>query len=375
MRIFTTILLLCGLILPSSLHAAPTAHDSTEWDLQPSLTFDALCLLNTLSADSFYLTYYQKDYDELSPKLTPAAKTALANIRHVVKDEQHGIISAGLCLYLSAVNDTTLDQLIATVDHPEAMQTALKLTPYYDETQWQGFIGLHADLRTVFLWMKETGFEAYWRATILPKVEHRFADIRKDLPKYNVIREDESLLGAPLPSNRITVYMLYYCMPHGIKIVGTRFLSDAHYPFDIVVRNSAHEMMHPPFDLAGDSALVSALNTLKQDSFLMGKVEHHNPDFGYNDFNGFIEEDCVQALEQVANRAMDIANEPRQRWTESDDGMHVFAVALYSVMVAEKYNANHERFGAFLTRMILSGRLGPGKIKGLYDAFYAIKPE
>ncbi|HEY3296065.1 MAG TPA: hypothetical protein VGL38_11570 [bacterium] len=371
MRILITALLL---VLASSLAlSAPTIHDSTEWDLQPSLTYDALCLLNTLSADSFYLDYYQKDYNELAPKLTPEAKTALAAIRHGIKDEMHGIISAALCLYFSAVNDTTLDQLVATVDHPETMQAALKQTPYYDEQQWQGFMALRPALRTVFVWMKQTGFDAYWHSTVLPKVQRRIEEIRKDLPHYNVIGEDEALLGAPLPSHRITVYMLYYCQPHGIKIVGTRFLSDVAYPFDIVVRNAAHEMMHPPFDLSGDSVLVAALNTLQQDTFLMDKVLHHNPDFGYNDFPGFIEEDCVQALEQTANRSMGIAPEPRQRWTQSDDGMHVFAVALYSVMTAENYNAKHERFSRFLIRMIQSGRLAPGKIKTVYDAFYASK--
>jgi hypothetical protein len=292
----------------------------------------------------------------------------------VIKDQAHEIISASMCLYFSAVNDTSLDQLLTTVDHPEAMQAALRQTPYYDDTQWQAFLGLHDDLHTVFQWMKDTGLDGYWRANILPKVQKRIAAIGSELPKYNVIHEDETLLGAPLASDRITVFMLYYCMPHGIKIVGTRFLSDAHYPFDIVVRNAAHEMLHPPYALSSDSTLQAAFSTLKQDSFLMDKVQHHNPDFGYNDFAGFIEEDCVQAIEQTANSSMGIANDPRDRWRESDDGMHVFAVALYSVMTSDHYNAKHERFRDYLVRQIRSGRLGPGKIKSIYDAFYADKP-
>jgi len=361
-------LVLC-LCLPAL--ASPSPHDSTVWDLQPSLTFDALCVLNTLSGDSFYLTYYQKDYDSLAPKLTPAAKTALAEIRHVIKDQEHGIISAGLCLYFSAVNDSTLDQLLATVDHPQQMQAALKRTPYYDSTQWAAFVSLHDDLHTVLQWMKDTGFDNYWRSHMLPKVQKRLAAISGDLPKYNVIHADEMLLGAPLASDRITVYMLYYCMPHGIKIVGTRFLTDAHYPFEIVVRNSAHEMLHPPYALSTDSTLQAAFATLKQDTFLMNRVEHHNPAFGYNDLDGFLEEDCVQAIEQMANESMGIAEEAHQRWKESDDGMHVFAVALYSVMKTEHYNAAHEHFRDFLVRMIRSGRLGAGNIRTLYDAFYA----
>jgi hypothetical protein len=43
------------------------------------------------------------------------------------------------------------------------------------------------------------------------------------------------------------------------------------------------------------------LGSLRADAFLMDKVNNHNPAFGYNTFEGFIEEDCVQALEQIIN--------------------------------------------------------------------------
>ena len=60
-------------------------------------------------------------------------------------------------------------------------------------------------------------------------------------------------------------------------------------------------MMHPPFDLKNDSELISALNKLKDDKFFMDKVLNHNTSFGYNSFEGFVEEDCVQALDQIIN--------------------------------------------------------------------------
>ncbi len=65
---------------------------------------------------------------------------------------------------------------------------------------------------------------------------------------------------------------------------------------------------------------------------------HHNPSFGYNSFDGFIEEDCVQALEQVVNERLKVEREAHKRWQESDDGMHVFAVALYRSMKEEGFN-------------------------------------
>jgi hypothetical protein len=253
------------------------------------------------------------------------------------------------------------------------MQAALKQTTYYDDEQWAVYDSVRPDLITIFSWMKDIGFESYWQTKILPKIEKRIKAVTRDLPKYNIIHEDETMLGAALPSDKIVVCMLYFAMPHGIRVTGTRFLTDAHYPFDIVVRNSAHEMLHPPYNMAADSELVAAVSELKADSFYMDKILHHNPDFGYNSFDGALEEDCVQALEQIVNRNMKVAEDPRTRWKESDDGMHVFAVALYSVMVQENYNQKHERFRDFLIRMIRTSRLAPGTIQTTYNQFYSQK--
>jgi hypothetical protein len=112
------------------------------------------------------------------------------------------------------------------------------------------------------------------------------------------------------------------------------------------------------------------LNLLKEDGFLMDKVLNHNPAFGYNSFEGFVEEDCVQALEQVVNERLGIAVEARKRWKESDDGMHVFSVALYSMMKEENYNQKGETFQDFLTRMLGTGKIKPGQIEPVYNDFY-----
>jgi hypothetical protein len=348
-----------------------TTHTTTEWRIVPSEAFDVLCLLNTLTADSFYLAYYQDEYAKFSPELTAGVKTALADLKHKVKDSGQSIISASLCLYFSATDDTTLDDLIATVRESSAMQSSLKKTSYYSDDDWKLYESVRGDLDTVFQFLKQIKFDEYWHQFVLPRVTQKIAAIDSILPRYNVIPEVESLLGVPLASNQITVYMLYYSQPHGIKIVGTRFLTDLAWPFTIVVRNAVHEMMHPPYQLQSDSSLSLALNSLKQDEFLMDNVLHHDQSFGYNSIEGFLEEDCVQALDQMINEKLGVADEAHLRWKVSDNGMHVFAVALYQVMKAEKYNARHEHFGDFLVRMIGGGPLASGKLKPLYDAFYA----
>jgi hypothetical protein len=129
--------------------------------------------------------------------------------------------------------------------------------------------------------------------------------------------------------------------------------------------------MHPPFNLAHDHELKEALDSLRADAFLMDRINNHNSSFGYNSFEGFVEEDCVQALEQLINEKLRVEVEARRRWKENDDGMHVLAVALYSLMKHENYDGEKEDFREFLLRMIRSGKLETGKLKPLYRAFYA----
>jgi len=56
---------------------ATPMHQTTEWRLEPSLKYDALCFANILTGDPFYLEYYQGEYDRFQPKITPEAHLGL----------------------------------------------------------------------------------------------------------------------------------------------------------------------------------------------------------------------------------------------------------------------------------------------------------
>lgn len=371
------ILLICGCLsmVPCSGQSAASTdafHRNTNWDLVPSFKLDVICFLNTLTGDPFYLDFYKEEYAKFEPKLTPAARTALASLKRKIKDEKQGIISATLAINFSATDDQTLDDMLNTLKNSNKMRDNLRKTPYYNDEDWKIYESVRPDLKVIFQFLKKIKFDEYWRSDILPKVNKRIAEIQNELPQFNVVSEVENHLGFPLPSDKITVFVLYYTKPHGIKVTGMRFLTDEAWPIKIVVRNASHEMMHPPFDLNTDKELVDLLNSLKNDEFIMDKVTNHEKSFGYNTFEGLIEEDTVQAIEQLINEKFKIENEARQKWKESDDGIHVFAVALYSVMKDEKFPQNHETFRNFLVRMIRTGKLSPGKIKPIYDAFYSM---
>jgi len=346
-------------------------HYLTDWQIEPSLKYDALCFLNTLTADSFYLRHYQSEYEEFEKTLKKPVKKALSNLKRKIKDEKRGIISAFFCLYFSAVDDKTIDDMLMTIQNSDSMHLNLKKTPYYTDGGWRLFESVRNDLKTVLIFLKEIQFESYWKKYILPKVNETIRLIRGELPKYNITGEVEAHLGFKLPSHKITAYILYFSRPHGIKITGTRYLTNVAWPLEVVLRNAIHEMMHSPYDLASDNELKKVIYLLKKDDFLMDKVLNHNPSYGYNSFETFIEEDCVQALEQIINEKLEIEVDAHKRWQEADEGMHVFAVALYSVMKKKNFNQKGEKFRDFLIRMIRSGELAPGRIKIIYDNFYS----
>jgi hypothetical protein len=346
-------------------------HSRTNWLVTPSFKFDALCFLNVLTGDPFYVRYYKDEYLNFAPRLTPVARAALARLKRKLKDENKGIISAFLSLYFSATDDQTLDDMLQTLNHSARMKNTLKRTVYFNKGGWQLYESVRGDLRTIFVALKELGFADYWSQNVLPKVRQKISSVESRLVDYNVVTEVETRLGFALPSNTITVYMLYFSQPHGIRVIGARFITDISYPFTVVLQNAIHEMMHPPYDLAHDRELRAALNSLKTDSFLMDKIQNHNPSFGYNSFDSFIEEDCVRALDQVVGERLNVGREARQRWKEEDDGIHVFAVALYSTMKQENFNQSPGTFRDFLIRMIKTGKLAAGKIKPIYQAFYS----
>jgi len=83
------------------------------------------------------------------------------------------------------------------------------------------------------------------------------------------------------------------------------------------------------------------------------------------------EEDCVQALEQILAEPLGMGGNPHQYWKDQDGGIHVLAVALYSLMKQQNFLDSHEPFPAFLNRMIHSGALSNGHIEELNRAFLA----
>lgn len=369
--------LLCLLIVCSTKIANPpllygeTAplHTSTDWQLKPSLKYDTLCLLNALSGDPYYLDYYQAEYNHFHPIFTPEEQAAFAQLKHVIKDEGRGIISAKLALYYSAVDDETLPEMIRTVHDSAAMEAALKKTSYWSADGWQNYEAARSALEVALRALDRVGLPAYWAANARPKIEKRIGELSSELPQYNIIPVIESYLGFPLSSHTITVYLLAYSEPHGIRITGLRFLTHVSYPFSIVLHNAIHEPMHPPYH-ADDPKVREAIDLLGRDPLVIDKVQHHDSSFGYNTTAGYIEEDSVQALEQLVSEKFGVARNACQYWQEQDGGMHVLAAAMYTDY-KQSSSANPEPYSEWFVRAIQDVQLRGSNLQKTVQSFFS----
>jgi hypothetical protein len=366
-------LVLCsGHLLPGKSQTTGR-HTTTDWELKPSLKYDTFCLINALSGDPYYLDYYQAEYDHFNPLFTPPERDSFRQLKAIIKDGDGDIISAKLSLYFSAAPDETLEQMIQTTRDSSRMHTVLMKTPYWSAQGWTVYENARPHLEIALKALQRVGFPQYWETNARPRIEKRITELSLTLPPYNVIPAIEDRLGRPLSSNRITVYLLAYSEPHGIKITGTQFITHVLYPFRIVLHNAVHEMMHPPYD-ASDPAIASAVEQLGRDPLIRDKVENHNKSFGYNSAPGYVEEDSVQALEEIVCEQFGVERNSQEYWKAQDDGIHILAAAIYV-----QYNrALHDNktalpYPQWLVKAVHNGDLQGPKLAETTRGFFAAR--
>jgi hypothetical protein len=338
---------------------AASVSAGTRWDVRTSQGFDALCALNVLSGDPYYVQQYPDEAKEFATPAYAPARESAAQLKKIIKDDGGGIVSAFLTLVLSGGPDSTLSAVLASAQNPAALEAALRASPYWSQESWDRFVAARPALVRALEAMHHAGFEELWAK----HVARGAADgLHEELERYDVLGEEERLLGHELQGGRIEVVLLWYSRPHGIRIQAARFLTNIGYPPAIVLRNAVHEPMHPPFD-AAHLAVRAALDSLAANPLVAKIVAGHDPSFGYNTVAGYVEEDCVQALEQVVSERLGVAAPAAERWRSADDGMHLLAAALYDLMKESGFAGRGGVFEDWFTKAVAEGRLRRAEIE------------
>lgn len=342
--------------------ARAAAPIRTQWKVRTSEGFDALCFLGPLSGKPFYADYYKAELAAFLPKFSAEAKAALASL-YEEADRRNALLGPNLCTQLSGGPDGTLVELIAALEDAErVILPPLQAGPYaLEPEELATFMAQRPRVLVVLKGLRDAGFAAFRKGYVDGRAAVRLPALRQRLAGTDVIAEQERLLGRRFPDPSLEVILLYFSKPHGIKIQGQRFLTHLDYPDELVIRNAAHEMLHPPFDMAGPTATL-ALETMNRDPLLTRVLAEHNPSFGYNTMEGILNEDTVEALEQLINERLGVAWPAGERWRKADDGMHVFAAALYGMLKADGYDRTGGNIEAWMAKAIGDGRLSPAGI-------------
>ncbi len=128
------------------------------------------------------------------------------------------------------------------------------------------------------------------------------------------------------------------------------------------LRIASHEIFHPPFNL-NDKDLMDRLQALEADPWVRSIVENHDPAYGYNSFQGVINEDSAQALDQIVSERLGFARDPGKRWRSADGGMHMIAAALYQAMTEDGFASTGGVYSDWLKSALDRGLLTPAEVR------------
>jgi hypothetical protein len=334
------------------------AASRTQWKVRGSEGFDALCFLGPLSGKPLYTRYYEAELAEIRPKF--AAQAALDRLQKLA-DAKGWLLAPGLCTMLSAAPDATLDDTILAVREAEThVLPAYRAGEYWDQENWDVFQAGRSDLLAVLAGLRDADFPYFRRRFMAPKLEPRIAALSRRLATMDVIAEQERLIGRKLDPS-IEIVLLWFSKPHGTRIQGQRFLSHVDYPDELTIRIAGHEILHPPFPMEGRTA-KAAIAALERDPLMVRILKEHDPAFGYNTMEGILNEDTVEALDQLIAERLGVSRPPAERWAQADDGMHVLAAGLYGMLKADGFDRTGGNIETWIASALKSGRLAPASL-------------
>lgn len=345
--------------VPSRPATARTTGNRTRWTVRASEGFDAIAFLGPLSGTPLYLEYYAEDAAAFLPRLPEAVRSDVARLWNDAGKEGFGLLGPNLQLLFSANgNDATIDTLLTALRaRTSAILPSYRASPYWSEQDWAWFDRAAPRLDTIFSAMRSAGFAGFRSGRIGTGLDGRIGEVARALGPFDVISWQEKLTGRAFDPD-IRIVLLHFCKPHGIKVQGQTFLQAADYDTATTVRIAAHEMLHPPVPMDGPAA-TAALAALARDPLMVRIVREHDPRWGYTTLKGLLDEDLVQALDQLISEALGVGRHPADRWRQADDGMHVIAAGLYGLLRQDRWSETGGSIERWLADAAGRGRLDP----------------
>lgn len=331
----------------------------TRWKVRASEGADAIAFLGPLSGTQLYLDFYADDAAAFAPRLPEAIRADIGQLWNEATKDGFGLLGPNLQVLFSAHgHDASIETLLTALrSRQTAILPSYKSSSYWSETDWAWFDRAAPRLEAILDAMRQAGFAAFRRERIGADLDRRIAEVSRALAGFDVISWQEKLTGRTFDPE-IQIVLLQFSKPHGIKVQGQTFLQAADYDAATTVRIAAHEMLHPPVPMDGPAA-TAALAAFECDPLIMKIVREHDPRWGYTTLTGMVNEDLVQALDQLISEALGVGRNPADRWRKSDDGMHVIAAGFYGLLRQDRWIETGGSLEAWLARAVNESRLSP----------------
>ena len=350
------------------------------WMIHPSLWFDAVCLIPLLANLPFYTSRHEQDarwwQQHFASVAGPAARDGLAVLRREVTEQAAKPLPAFLALWTSpaAGADADLDGLVAAVADPGLLASAMRETSaHWNEADDRLFRSVRPALTAVLAGLRTAGLADWWATHAEPGLQRRCGELRDSLAGYDLVPLVEQCTGVRFGARTVELCVLRWAAPHGIRVTGTRFLSDVRYAADTVLNIAVHELLHPPWPPG--HPVKRRLDALAADPFLAARFASRDPVAGYNTWAGYAEEDAAQALDQFLNTQLgrNSRGNPVTRWTDADGGMHVLALLLHDAL-QHGFDPEACRYADFLDRALSDGHSWPSDLRARYLELTAVSP-
>lgn len=357
-----------------------TGSGSTGWSIHPSLWFDSLCLIPLLADMGFYTSRHLQDSHVWQCRVAtadPEVRGALAVLRDEIAVAAGKPLPAFLSLWCSPAApagdlrqpsaEAELDALIEAVGESEVLPRLMwQRSAHWSVEDEALFRSTRPALLIVLRWLRDVGLAHWWAENAVNSLEQRCRTLAAEVCGYELLPLIECRTGIELQASVVEVCLLRWAAPHAIRVTGVRFLTDVRYPATIILNNSVHELLHPPWP--DGHPVSSQLADLAGDSFLAKAFARRPSEAGYNDWKGYVEENAAQALDQWLNGELGLAKDPIRRWIEADGGMHVLALLLFDLLRRGDFGSTDETFADFISRALTDGTAWPVDLRSRYQA-------
>lgn len=361
----------------------PERHAGTVWSVEPAYAFDALCFLQVLSGDPYYLELFEGTGDaafarEARGRLTRSERAAVDRLHGVVQRVLGAIPCAVLSSLFATTGATDLDSFRGALSDPRAFRRAH--ADEFDVFYRRGMGGLRLpgplvdlllrDVATYLDALERVGFAAHWDAEVRPDLEALAAELGRGAAGFDVVPVVETLIGGGLPSDRVVVHLARFARPNGISLGAASLVMEERTDAAHLARVAAHEMLHGWVDCTGAPALTAWVGSLRADPIVARAFGGRNRHHGYNSYLALAEEGITMALDQLAAERLGLASDPWERWFLHDDGLHVLALAWHEALRGEPFDAQPVQIHARTAGLVGRGTVAPGHIGALWAATF-----